>query len=62
MAMLSEENECWEPFVQTSMRKALHGSDLARALVAAGVRFVESELVPEYVDVMLPGSNLFQFD
>ena len=51
-----ESNETWEPYVQTSLRKSLHGSELARFIVAAGVRFIESELVPEYIDVMLPGA------
>jgi hypothetical protein len=59
--MLSEANENWEPFVQTSLRKDLHGTDLARAIVAAGVRFIESERVPDYADVMLPGTLPIMF-
>jgi hypothetical protein len=56
--MLSEVDEVWEPFVQTSLRSSLHGGDLARAVVAAGIIFVESNIVPEYIDVMLPGPNV----
>ncbi len=56
--MLSEVDEVWEPFVQTSLRSSLHGGDIARAVVAAGVLFVESNIVPAYIDVMLPGTRV----
>ena len=43
------------PKIQTVMRASLHGSDLARAVATAGVRFAETDTLPSDVDVWMPG-------